>query len=108
MEPIKTRLTLNLKRRYSFFMADQNGQDLAVCNNFTSKVLDIPLGNSLSEIKVSFASKNPKGKNWKKIERTGHNHVVFKGDSFPLCLQEAIFLNKMDVEDFFWLKIEVL
>lgn len=109
MEPTKTRLTLNLKRRYNFFSFDGKEHDLAVCNDFVCKILDILPENSLSEIKVSFSSKNPKGKNWKKINRNGSNmHVTFKDDSFPLCIQELRFLNRMNVEEFFWLKIEVL
>jgi hypothetical protein len=108
MKSIKTRLTLNLKRNLSFFCSNLSESDLAVCNKFVCKILDIRLENSLSEIKVSFASKNPKEKNWKKIKRTHSNYVAFKDDSFPVCIQEARFLNEMGVEDFFWLKIEVL
>jgi hypothetical protein len=107
MELTKTRLTLNLKRKYNFFCSNPTECDLAVCNAFVSKVLDIPLENSLSEIKVSFASKNPKGKNWKKIKLDGR-YVFFKDERFPLCDQETRFLDEMGVEDFFWLKIEVL
>jgi hypothetical protein len=108
MEPTKTRLTLNLKRKFGFFMFDGKEYDLAVCNKFVCKILDILPENSLSEIKVSFSTKNPKGKNWKKIKRTEHNYVAFKDNSFPLCIEEQRFLNQMDVEEFFWLKIEVL
>ena len=108
MKPIKTRLTLNLKRNCSFFCSNRSESDLAVCNKFVSKVLDIRPENSLSEIKVSFASKNPKEKNWKKINRMDCDHVAFKDESFPICGPEIRFLNEMGVEDFFWLKIEVL
>jgi len=104
----KTRLTLNLKRNCSFFMCNRSESDVAVCNKFASKLLDIRPENSLSEIKVSFASKNPKEKNWKKINRMDCNHVAFKDESFPICIEEVRFLNRMGVEDFFWLKIEVL
>jgi len=107
MKPIKTRLSLNLKRKYSFFCSNRSESDLAVCNKFVSKILDIRPENSLSEIKVSFASKNPKEKNWKKIKLDGR-YVFFKDESFPLCAQEARFLDEMGVKEFFWLKIEVL
>jgi hypothetical protein len=107
MELTKTRLTLNLKRNYGFFMFDGKEHDLAVCNKFVCKILNISPENSLSEIKVSFSSKNPKGKNWKKIKRDVR-YAFFKDDSFPLCAQEARFLNQMAVKEFFWLKIEVL
>jgi hypothetical protein len=89
-------------------MSNQSESHLAVCNEFVSKVLGSPLENSLSEIKVSFASKNPKEKNWKKIERTHNNYVTFNDSRFPLCIQEQCFLNHMRVQEFFWLKIEVL
>jgi hypothetical protein len=89
-------------------MVEEKEHDLAICKAFVSKVLDIRPENSLSEIKVSFASKNPKEKNWKKINRMDCNHVAFKDESFPICIQEVRFLNEMGVEDFFWLKIEVL
>ena len=108
MKPIKTRLTLNLKRNCSFFCSNRSESDLAICNAFVSKILDIRPENSLSEIKVSFASKNPKEKNWKKIERTHSNYVTFNDSRFPLCIEEQHFLNRMEVEHFFWLKIEVL
>jgi hypothetical protein len=107
MKPTKTRLTLNLKRISSFFCSNQSESDLAVCNKFVSKVLDIPLENSLSEVKISFASKNPKEKNWKKIKLDGR-YVFFKNSSFSLCIQEQRFLDEMGVKEFFWLKIEVL
>jgi hypothetical protein len=107
MQPTKTRLTLNLKRKYSFFFSKERGEGLAVCNAFVSKVLGTPFENLLSEVKVSFASKNPKEKNWKKIKLDGR-YVFFKNSSFPLCPQEAWFLNDMRVQEFFWLKIEVL
>lgn len=110
MKPIKTRLTLNLKRRWNFFMFDGEEHDLSICNAFASKVLGIDTLNSLSEIKASIASKNPKEKNWKKIDRTSREYVSFNGDSFPLCIQESRFLNSMNIEpeQSFWMKIEVL
>lgn len=107
MKSTKTRLTLNLKRKCNFFKPEEKKRDLAICNAFVLKVLDIRPENSLSEIKVSFSSKNPKEKNWKKIKRTENDYVSFKGDSFPVCFQEARFLNAMSVEHFFWLKIEI-
>lgn len=110
MNPIKTRLTLNLKRRYSFFMFDGEEYNLAICNAFASKVLGIDTLNSLSEIKASIASKNPKRKNWKKILRTDREYVSFDGSSFPICYQERDFLDQMGIEpeQSFWMKIEVL
>ena len=84
--------------------------DLAICNAFASKILDIRLENSLDEIKVSIASKNPKEKNWKKIDRTEREYVSFNSASFPLCTQERHFLDSMNIEpeQSFWMKIEVL
>lgn len=110
MKPIQTRLTLNLKRRYSFFMSDEKNGNLAICNDFTSKLLGIEPLNSPSEIKASIASKNPKRKNWKKILRTDREYVSFDGSSFPVCYQERKFLDEMGIEpeQSFWMKIEVL
>jgi len=91
-------------------MLNEHGYDLAICNAFASKVLGIDELNSLSEIKVSIASKNPKQKNWKKLDRTSREHVSFNGYSFSVCIQERRFLDSMDIEagQSFWMKIEVL
>lgn len=105
---MQTRLTLNFKNNFSFFTAEEKQHDLAVCKKFVSKILNISPEIELTRIKVSFASKNPKERNWKKIERTHSNYVAFKDNSFPVCIEEQRFLNAMGVENFFWIKIEVL